>query len=111
MNLNMTKVMFKLFILIVFSYETGASQLLKIPITRVQSRSSATHNCTVLQTNVTVCNRISPTFGKVAVVKSSAFESLVNEADTYFYGTIYIGTPNQPFLINFDTGSSEDTII
>ncbi|CAF1284546.1 unnamed protein product [Adineta ricciae] len=101
------KMLFRIVIFLVIHHEIGASQLLKIPITRVQSRSTSTQNCTVFQNNVTVCNRISPTFGKVAVVKSSAFESLVNEADAYFYGTIYIGTPSQPFLINFDTGSSD----
>ncbi|CAF1345504.1 unnamed protein product [Adineta steineri] len=49
----------------------------------------------------------SRTFGRISAVVSSALESLINEADEYFYGTIYIGTPSQLFLIDFDTGSSD----
>ncbi|CAF1094261.1 unnamed protein product [Adineta steineri] len=49
----------------------------------------------------------SRTFGRISAVISSALESLINEADGYFFGMIYIGTPRQLFLIDFDTGSSD----
>ncbi|CAF1410249.1 unnamed protein product [Adineta steineri] len=94
-------------IFIVLYYETVTNQLIKIPVNRIQSTSSTTENCTVSSTNVTTCDRSSNTFGKVSVIKSSTFESLINEADVYFIGTICIGTPCQSFLIDFDTGSSD----
>lgn len=34
-------------------------------------------------------------------------EPLVNAANTYYYGTILIGTPAQEFTVMFDTGSSD----
>ncbi|UJR20088.1 hypothetical protein I4U23_023220 [Adineta vaga] len=83
-------------------FETG-----RIPINRVQASSSTEKKCIVSSTNVTTCETSSRTFGKVSYVASSSYESLINEVDTYFIGTIYIGTPAQHFLIDFDTGSSD----
>jgi hypothetical protein len=57
----------------------------RIPVHRVRDNSSTESNCTVSTTNVTTCNISSRTFGKIAVTKSSAFESLVNEADVSNY--------------------------
>ncbi|CAF4278557.1 unnamed protein product, partial [Adineta steineri] len=63
-------------------YEIAAAkQLFKIPVNRIQSRSSTTENCTASSTNEIICEKSSRTFGKVAVIKSSGFESLINEAD------------------------------
>ncbi|CAF0752543.1 unnamed protein product [Adineta steineri] len=99
---------FSMLIIIVSYYEIAAAkQLFKIPVNRIQSRSSTTENCTASSTNEIICEKSSRTFGKVAVIKSSGFESLINEADEEFIGTICIGTPCQSFLIDFDTGSSD----
>jgi len=53
----------------------------RIPVGRVRSHSSTKSNCTISNENVTICETNSRTFGKVSVVKSSAYESLINEAD------------------------------
>jgi hypothetical protein len=55
--------------------------IFRIPVKRVRPRSSTETNCTVSTTNVTTCDRMSRAFGKVSVMKASAYESLVNEAD------------------------------
>ncbi len=65
--------------------QTRYYPICRIPIHRVRDASSTESNCTVSTTNVTTCNISSPTFGKITVIKSSAFESLVNEADVSNY--------------------------
>jgi hypothetical protein len=57
----------------------------RIPVRRVRDTSSTEPNCTVSTTNITTCNISSRTFGRIAVTKSSVFESLVNEADVSNY--------------------------
>jgi len=57
----------------------------RIPVQRVRHDTSTQQNCTVSTTNVQTCNISSRTFGKIAVTKSSVFESLVNEADVSNY--------------------------
>jgi hypothetical protein len=57
----------------------------RIPVQRVRRDTSTQQNCTVSTTNVKKCNISSRTFGRIAVTKSSAFESLVNEADVSNY--------------------------
>ncbi len=53
----------------------------RIQLTRVPSDFSATADCTPAENSVTICQGISRSFGQVSVIKSSAYEGLVNEAD------------------------------
>jgi hypothetical protein len=53
----------------------------RIPMYRVPSQFSSTANCTQITDNVTTCDGISRTFGRISVIKSSADENLVNYLD------------------------------
>jgi hypothetical protein len=44
---------------------------------------------------VTICERISRTFGNVSVIESSAFEKLINEADVNDYRKLKLSYSNQ----------------
>ncbi len=59
--------------------------MFRISITRARPRSSTERNCTVSTSNLTICHTTSRAFGKVSVTTSSAYESLVNEADVSNY--------------------------
>ncbi len=48
---------------------------------RVPSQFSSAANCTVTTDNVTICEGVSYTLGRVSVIKSSADETLVNYLD------------------------------
>ncbi len=53
----------------------------RISIHRVPSKFSAQANCTLTTDNVTICDGISRNFGRVSVIQSSDYESLINHAD------------------------------
>ncbi|UJR38729.1 hypothetical protein I4U23_031394 [Adineta vaga] len=94
-------------LMIIFYFKIINGDLFRIHINRIRPHLYRKLNCTISPTNGTVCQMLSRTFGNVLVEKSSIYERLINEADSYFIGTISIGTPGQIFLINFDTGSSD----